>query len=107
MIYRIIAEDERYYWDKEEEQYIQVSGSLRGAYMAGFTDFQGLPMPKARVHPRARFWFTEAGWKKYGKFVIADAMRSGRVYRLLRRKNPPRSAIVYQDKWQIALLPVK
>ena len=108
MIYRIIGETERYRWAKDDDGYDVVkreTGTLAGAMIAGFGTFGDLKAPPVRNH-RARFWFTEAGWEKYGRDVMADAMRSGRVYRLLRRKNPPGSAVVYRDKWQVAVLPL-
>lgn len=108
MIYRIIGETDRLRWTGEEPpRLVRATGTLMGAMYADFTSsWTDLPAP-SRVHPRARFWFTEAGWDKYGRETLAEAMRSGRTWRLLKRKNPPRSAVVYRDRWQVALLPVK
>lgn len=105
MIYRIIGEEERHCWD-EDGNLRRAQGRLSGACLAGFGGFEDLPYPSVS-NPRARFWFTEAGWQEYGREVMKCAMQSGRPYRLLRTKNPPRSAIVYRDRWQVALLPVK
>jgi hypothetical protein len=53
---------------------------------------------------RARFYFTELGWRKVGRFVAAEAKRTGRVVKVIRRKQPDRSQIVYQDELQLAVL---
>ena len=107
MIYRIIGESPALYWDNEYGGFRQGnSGKLMGAMFAGLGSLGDLPAPSIS-NPRARFWFTEAGWRKYGRHLLSDARRSGRVYRLLRQKNPPRSAVVHRDRWQVAILPVK
>jgi hypothetical protein len=103
VIYRIIGESHALYWD-EDGNLKQGTGKLQGAMFACLGDFGDLPAPRV-TNPRVRFWFTEAGWREYGRHIIADARLSGRTYRLLRRKNPPRSAVVYRDRWQVALLP--
>jgi hypothetical protein len=66
----------------------------------------GLPSPD-KVHPRARFYFTEAGFRRFGEEIIADAKAHGQVLRVEKRKNPSRSEIVWQDEWQVAILPAK
>ena len=82
------------------------AGKLMGAYSAGIADYAwgDLPMPDL-TNPRVRFWFTERGWRVYGLRVAAAARASGRTYRVVRRKNPPRSMVIYRDEWQVALLP--
>jgi hypothetical protein len=57
------------------------------------------------VQPRVRFWFTERGWRAYGLRVAAEARASGRAFRVIRRKNPSKSRVIYRDDWQVALLP--
>jgi len=37
--------------------------------------------------------------------VAAGARASGRAFRVIRRKNPSKSMVVYRDDWQVALLP--
>jgi hypothetical protein len=51
------------------------------------------------------FWFTERGWRAYGVRAAAEARASSRAFRVIRRKNPPKSMVVYRDDWQVALLP--
>ena len=93
----------------EEAGALEVSlspGLLMGAFNAGVAEnaWGDLPMPYM-PNPRVRFWFTERGWRVYGKRVAAEARASGRAFRVIRRKNPPKSMVVYQDDWQVALLP--
>ena len=81
-------------------------GRLMGAFNAGVADeaWRDLPTP-ALSNPRVRFWFTERGWRAYGLRVAAGARVSGRAFRVIRRKNPPKSMVIYRDDWQVALLP--
>jgi len=109
MIYRVVGESTVWVWS-EESGAMEVSppgsGQLMGAFNAQLArDAWGdLPMPFL-TNPRLRFWFTERGWRVYGLRVAAGARASGRTYRVLRRKNPPRSTVIYRDEWQVALLP--
>jgi hypothetical protein len=52
-------------------------------------------------------YFTETGWEQVGKTVAANAQREGRVVKVIRRKNPEASQIVYQDALQVAIIPIK
>jgi hypothetical protein len=81
-------------------------GRLMGAWAAGVAEdaWGDLPMPLLS-NTRVRFWFTERGWRDYGLRVAAGARASGRTFRVIRRKNPSRSIVVYRDDWQVALLP--
>jgi hypothetical protein len=105
MIYRIIAETHDLVVDEEAQQSYLVSAGLRGAFTAGVTGgFENVPAPRL-TNPRARFYFTEAGWKQFGQAVLVAAQQEGRKVRVIRRKNPPKSQIVYQDAYQVAILP--
>jgi hypothetical protein len=111
MIYRIIGESQRWVMSGDDT-WKAIPGPLRGgfyAYLCGDDDWDvwdDLPAP-AITNPRAHCWFTECGWHDYGRHITAAARRTGRPYRVIRRKNPPRSAVVYRDRWQVALLPGK
>jgi hypothetical protein len=108
LIYRVVGESTMWVWSEDSGamEILPGPGRLMGAYTAGLADdaWGGLPMP-ALSNPRVRFWFTERGWRVYGLRVTAEARASGRAFRVIRRKNPPRSAVVYRDDWQVALLP--
>jgi len=108
LIYRVLGESTQWVWS-EESGALEVSlgpGRLMGAWNAGVASgaWGTLPMPMLS-NPRVRFWFTERGWRDYGLRVSAGARASGRTYRVLRRKNPAKSTVVYRDDWQVALLP--
>jgi hypothetical protein len=80
-------------------------GVLRGGWVAGLSGFD-MPYPDLQ-HPRTRFYFTERGWREIGKSIAAQARSEGHAVRVLRRKNPLPSQIVYQDELQVAILPNK
>ena len=112
MIYRVVSESSEWVWS-EESGALEVSlnpssspGRLMGAFNARVAEgaWGDLPMP-ALSNPRVRFWFTERGWRAYGLQVAAAARASGRTFRVIRRKNPSKSTVVYRDDWQVALLP--
>jgi hypothetical protein len=108
LIYRVVGESSVWVWS-EESGALEISpspGRLMGAFNAGVADeaWGDLPMPLLS-NPRVRFWFTERGWRAYGLRVAAGARASGRAFRVVRRKNPPKSMVVYRDDWQVALLP--
>lgn len=107
MIYRILADATAYITDPEtnEQRCIPAGTDLRGVFMAGVSEGMGdIPFPRLS-NPRARFYFTEKGWQKYGRHVYAAALYQGHAVRVIRRKNPARSQIAYQDEFQVAILP--
>jgi hypothetical protein len=74
--------------------------------LAGVMWRHGLQAPEV-LNPRARFYFTAVGWRQVGRHVAAQARLDGHVTRVIRRKNPGRSQVVYRDNLQVALLPRK
>src|SRR5580704_19308573 len=84
-----------------EREYQRMTGA--GDCFGNIMFARGLRAPLIQ-NPRARFYFTERGWDKVGRFVASDAWKKGFLMRVIRRKNPPASQIVYQDDFQIALL---
>lgn len=107
MIYRILASTS--IWSDEldgDEGPLRIVGTqLRGAYSAGVNEgFEEISTPRFKI-PRARFYFTTRGWQRFGPQIVATAQRQGRTVRVLRLKNPRCSQIVYQDHYQVAILP--
>jgi len=96
LIYRVVGESSEWVWSEE-------SGAMEISLSPGRL-MGDLPMPMLS-NPRVRFWFTERGWRAYGRRVAAGARASGRTFRVIRRKNPPKSTVIYRDDWQVALLP--
>ena len=72
--------------------------------LANVMDARGLKSP-VLSNPRVRFYFTDLGWRQVGRFVAARARQMGHVVKIIRRKNPRSSEIVYRDAYQLALLP--
>jgi hypothetical protein len=108
LIYRVVGESTVWVWS-EESGALEVArepGRLMGAWKADLAggEWGSLPMPML-YDPKLRFWFTERGWRDYGRRVAAGARATGRTYRVMRRKNPPKSMVAYRDDWQVALLP--
>jgi hypothetical protein len=99
MIYRILID--QYFF--LETRMGGVAGGL-SASLSEKMDELGLAAPKIST-PRARFYFTEYGWRRVGQAVATEAKRRGHVVRVIRQKNPRPSQIVYQDALQLALLP--
>ena len=89
----------------DQPEVVLQNGQLMGAHMAGVLGFD-MKLPHI-TNPRARFYFTESGWEKVGKDVAANAQREGRVVKVIRRKNPEASQILYQDALQVAIIPLK
>lgn len=105
MIYRIVGASLSS-WVADDGSWIDLPGPQRGAFNAQLATGAWADLPYVGLpNHRARFWFTEAGWVRYGRRVAAEARASGRTYRVLRAKNPPRSAVMYRDTWQVAVLP--
>ena len=73
--------------------------------MAGLDGF-ALKAPEIE-NSKARFYFTEKGWRELGKAIVAQARREGHRVRVYRRKNPLASQVVYRDALQVAILPRK
>jgi hypothetical protein len=72
-------------------------------FLADVMDERGLRAPST-TNPRARYYFTERGWRAVGRHVAAEARRLGHVVRVLRQKNPTASSVIYRDELQVAIL---
>ena len=106
MIYRILTDADNRYWDAERQDYVHVSLGMVGAgrTLSAMMWELHLPAPSIGNH-RARFWFTERGWDRFGRALAREGRQRGHVVKVIRRKNPRRSRIVYADAWKVALLP--
>jgi hypothetical protein len=90
-------------WSKRVER--RLAGGSFGL-LAGVMFARGLRSPNI-TNRRARFYFTERGWRKVGRHVTAEARRLGHVVKVIRRKEPERSQIIYRDPLQLAILAQK
>lgn len=108
MIYRVQigVESKHGLLDGHGRLELVVHGTLTGAgsVLGGVMWDRGLPAP-GFDNPRARFYFTEDGWRQVGRHVAAAGRQVGYVVQVIRRKNPRRSEIVFRDRLQVALLP--
>lgn len=65
----------------------------------------GFKAPDVRnFNRRARFYFTEKGWDTFGRQVCAIATKRGLNPKVVRKKNPKRSDVIYADGYQVAIL---
>lgn len=108
MIYRILTGVHNEWWDEAQQSYVRTPLPMLGAgtTMGGMMWELHLPAP-ALTNARARFWFTERGWYRFGRALVGEGRRQGYLVKVIRRKNPRRSRIVFADEWQVALLPRK
>jgi hypothetical protein len=90
-------------WSKRVER--RLTGGSFGPLAAVMFE-RGLRSPSIG-NRRARFYFTERGWRKVGRHVTAEARRLGHVVKVIRRKEPERSQIIYRDALQVAILAQK
>jgi hypothetical protein len=78
-----------------------VDGNLGGATQAIF--YFSCRAPRIR-NRRAYFWFTARGWKKSNDFMIQQLRQAGVAYQVKTIKRVPKSAIIYRDADQVAVL---
>jgi hypothetical protein len=88
-------------WSKRIER--RLAGGSYGT-LAIIMFSRGLRSPRITNH-RARFYFTERGWRKVGRHVAGEARRLGHLVKVIRRKEPDRSQVTYRDALHVALLP--
>ena len=111
MIYRILIDNWTLRWNPElgrcDRWVAERLGGPGGSHGRGLADHMyeiGLPAPYV-ANERTRFYFTEHGWDVYGRELAAEGRRRGHVVKVIRRKNPRRSQILYCDAVQLAILP--
>jgi len=78
-----------------------------GCWCVGCLGMNGLNAPKGIRNEKVRFYFTEEGFHRFGGEILADARKQNVPVKVIRRKNPKSSQVVYQDHWQVAILPDK
>ena len=62
--------------------------------------------PRRPVNRNARFYFTEEGWRRYGRKTIEVCQQVGQRYRVLRVKENAVD-VIYRDEFQVAVRPKK
>lgn len=64
----------------------------------------GLHVPRKRIHKNVRFYFTEAGWRKFGRATVEACQKSGQDYRVLAVEEHTMD-VYYKDEYQVCLRP--
>lgn len=58
--------------------------------------------PRRRIFKNCRFYFTEEGWRRYGRPTVAACLRTGQRFRVITIKE--RSVdVMYRDEVQVAV----
>lgn len=70
------------------------------------TTWSSLNSPRRTIFRNCRFFFTEAGWERYGRPTIDVCQRTGQQYRVIAIKEHSID-IVYRDEFQVAIRPRK
>jgi hypothetical protein len=65
-----------------------------------------MPNPRRWIGRGCRFYFTEAGWRLYGRPTIRVCQRIGRSYRVIAVKEKS-VEVIYRDEVQVAVRPRK
>ena len=70
---------------------------------------QELKAPNIKTHKAIRFYFTEAGWKKFSKRVLRELGYMGCLPHHVRVVTVKEDSVdvVYRDKYQVAVRPRK
>lgn len=102
-----LRKDMTYNPDAKLKNKLWIHWTLGGCWEHGGLGMMNIDAPKVNINPKARFWFTEKGYDLCAKEIIADAKKEGQILQVIKRKNPAKSQIVWQDEHQMAILPDK
>lgn len=65
-----------------------------------------MPNPRRAINRNVRFYFTEEGWRQYGRPTITACQQTGQKYRVVRIKENAVD-VVYRDAVQVAVRPLR
>ena len=83
------------------------TGLLGMADSAAIDAWIDMPSPRRVAIPRnCRFYFTEAGWKRYGRPAVTACQQFGYDYRVIAVKEKSVD-VIYRDEVQVAVRPRK
>ncbi len=63
-----------------------------------------MSIPRRAVNKNCRFYFTEEGWRRYGRATITACIQTGQAYRVLRVKEHS-VVVIYRDEVQVVVRP--
>lgn len=93
------------------EEYLRMIRYQKSGLMAVGNDtvaqaWDRMPIPQRSINRNCRFYFTEVGWRQYGRPTVAACQATGQRYRVLRIKENAVD-VVYRDTVQVAVRPKK
>lgn len=81
-------------------------GLMIGTSLEAFEYWGDMKCPSKDVYKNGRFFFTEKGWRLYGRPTVKHFNREGQRFRILTAKETLRStksSIIYKDDIQVVL----
>lgn len=82
------------------------AGLMIASYVGVARAWAHMKSPRRLLFKNCRFYFTEDGWKRYGRATVTACQKTGQRYRVISIKE--RSIdIVYRDEYQVAVRPRK
>lgn len=102
MIYRIIVDE---CFDGLPTGQGRLGGLTNSYLLSGMMDRLGIRAPRRLNNAKVRFYFTEKGWRRAGRLIAVEARDRGHVVRVICRKEPRASQVVFRDELQLAVLP--
>lgn len=76
-----------------------------GVFVRGVLSIN-VPSPTKKIPEKARFFFTEKGYKINVNLILKSAKQEGQIIKVVSLKEPAASRVVYHDEWQVAVLPL-
>ena len=102
MVYRIIVDE---CFEGLPTGHGRLGGLTNSYLLSGMMDRLGIRSPSRLNNHKVRFYFTEKGWRQAGRLIAVEAREKGHTFRVICRKEPHPSQVVFRDELQIALLP--
>jgi hypothetical protein len=102
MIYRIIVDE---CFEGLPTGQGRLGGLVNSHFLSGMMDRLGIHPPRRLDNRKVRFYFTEKGWRQAGRVIAVEARERGHTVRVIRRKEPNVSQVVFRDELQLAVLP--
>lgn len=96
--------DEPEYEVKKEYPRFWKSGLMGYGHPEVWDAWGQLNSPRRPVNRNARFYFTEEGWRRYGRKTVEACQQVGQRYRVLRIKENSVD-VIYRDEFQVAVRP--
>ena len=96
-------DDPDYNIEKETPRFLK-SGLMGFGNPAVSDAWVHMNSPRRPVNRNARFYFTEEGWRRYGRKTVEVCQQVGQRYRVLRIKENSVD-VIYRDEFQVAVRP--